>query len=53
MAHQEQINFCLYVKEKYPTFFNNKKVLDVGSGDINGNNRYLFEDCDYFGCDVV
>ena len=53
MAHQEQINFCLYVKEKYPDFFKNKRVLDVGSGDINGNNRYLFEKCDYYGCDVV
>lgn len=53
MAHPEQIEFCKYVKDKYPEFFKNKKILDVGSGDINGNNRYLFEDCDYYGCDVV
>ena len=26
-----------------------KKVLNVGSGDINGNNRFLFEDCEYDG----
>jgi SAM-dependent methyltransferase len=29
-----------------------KKVLDVGAGDINGNNRHLFTDCEYHGNDV-
>ena len=28
-------------------------VLDVGSGDINGNNRFLFENCQYEGNDVI
>lgn len=28
-------------------------MLDVGSGDINGNNRFLFENCQYDGNDVV
>jgi SAM-dependent methyltransferase len=36
-----------------PDFFKNKKVLDVGSGDINGNNRYLFDNCNYTGNDVI
>jgi SAM-dependent methyltransferase len=27
-------------------------VLDIGSLDINGNNRYLFEQCDYTGIDI-
>jgi SAM-dependent methyltransferase len=31
----------------------NKRVLDVGSGDINGNNRFLFENCEYDGNDVI
>jgi SAM-dependent methyltransferase len=31
----------------------NKRVLDVGSGDINGNNRFLFENCEYHGNDVI
>ena len=53
MAHPEQKAFCEYVKKKCPDFFKGKKVLDVGSEDINGNNKYLFEDCEYFGCDVV
>jgi SAM-dependent methyltransferase len=53
MAHLEQKQFCLYVKQKFPSFFRNKRVLDVGSGDVNGNNRFLFEDCHYCGVDVV
>lgn len=52
MAHKEQKDYCLLVKEIFPTFFSNKKVLDCGSLDINGNNRYLFENCEYFGIDI-
>ena len=52
MAHTEQRNFCKSVKAKYPDFFKNKKVLDIGSLDINGSNRDLFENCDYTGLDV-
>ena len=28
-------------------------MLDVGSLDINGNNRHLFENCEYVGLDVA
>lgn len=52
MAHTEQRNFCLLVKEKYPEYFKNKKVLDIGSLDINGSNKDLFENCNYLGIDV-
>lgn len=52
MAHVEQRQFCEKVKEQYPSFFKNKKVLDIGSLDINGCNRDLFEDCEYTGIDV-
>jgi SAM-dependent methyltransferase len=52
MAHQEQIRFCNSVKEKYPELFNNCKVLDIGSLDINGNNRYLFNNSNYTGIDI-
>lgn len=52
MAHPEQATFCKSVKEKYPELFKNVSVLDVGSLDINGNNRYLFEDYSYMGIDV-
>lgn len=51
--HKEAINFLIYVKNNLPCFFENKKVLDVGSGDINGNNRSLFINCDYEGNDLI
>jgi len=51
--HQEARIFTLFVKHILPDYFKNKKVLDVGAGDINGNNRFLFEDCEYEGNDVI
>ena len=52
MAHNEQRQFCESVKSKFPQYFTNKKVLDIGSLDINGCNRDLFTNCDYTGIDV-
>jgi SAM-dependent methyltransferase len=52
--HTEARDFTVFVKEQFPEFFvGGKKVLDVGSGDINGNNRFLFTDCEYHGNDVA
>lgn len=50
--HKEARNFTIYVKKNFPQFFKNCSVLDVGAGDINGNNRFLFDDCKYEGNDV-
>jgi len=50
--HDEQMDFCRKVKAKFPEQFTNKKVLDVGSLDVNGNNRYLFTNSEYTGLDV-
>ena len=50
--HPEARDFMLFVKQQIGEFFTNKSVLDVGSGDINGNNRFLFENCTYEGNDV-
>jgi SAM-dependent methyltransferase len=50
--HQEAKDFLNYVKNVLPDFFINKNVLDVGGGDINGNNQYLFENCNYNSNDV-
>jgi hypothetical protein len=44
---------CLDVKERFPQFFKGCSVLDVGSLDINGANRYLFDSCTYAGIDVA
>jgi SAM-dependent methyltransferase len=51
--HPEAIDFTLFVKRILGDFFIQKRVLDVGSGDINGNNRHLFENCEYDGNDVI
>jgi len=51
--HPEARDFTLFVKEILPNFFIGRRVLDVGSGDINGNNRFLFENCEYDGNDVI
>jgi SAM-dependent methyltransferase len=53
MAHKEQIEFCEGLRHTHPTHFNNVEVLDVGSLDINGNNRYLFFKSRYLGIDIV
>jgi len=52
MSHRQQRAFCLQMKERFPDYFSDVKVLDVGSLDINGSNRGLFEDCDYTGIDL-
>jgi SAM-dependent methyltransferase len=51
--HWEARHFTMFVKQTLSDFFANKRVLDVGSGDINGNNRYLFDNCHYDGNDVI
>lgn len=50
--HQAVRDFCETVKADYPEHFAWCDVLDCGSLDINGNNRYLFRDCSYTGIDV-
>jgi SAM-dependent methyltransferase len=52
MAHIEQQNYLTSIKNRFPAFFKGVKVLDIGSLDINGNNRYLFDDYTYTGIDI-
>jgi SAM-dependent methyltransferase len=51
--HGQAANFTIFVKQILGNYFSNKRVLDVGSGDINGNNRFLFTNCEYHGNDVI
>jgi len=44
--HIQARDFTIFVKNIILNFFIEKRVLDVGSGDINGNNRFLFEKCE-------
>ena len=51
--HIEQRQFCDRVKARFRHLFQGKSVLDCGSLDINGNNRYLFDGGTYIGLDLV
>jgi SAM-dependent methyltransferase len=51
--HIQAKNFTIFIKQILQEYFINKKILDIGSGDINGNNRFLFENCEYNGNDVI
>jgi len=50
--HDEQIFFCKKVKDKFPEYFVNKKVLDIGSLDVNGSNKRYFDNCEFIGIDI-
>lgn len=52
MSHIYQMKFCEKVKEKFPSSFFRSKVLDIGSLDVKGNNRCLFQYCEYLGIDL-
>lgn len=51
--HKRVKNFCTHIKHLFPHYFSGKNVLDCGSIDINGNNRYLFSASTYTGIDIV
>jgi SAM-dependent methyltransferase len=51
--HEQARLFTVFIKKTLPEFFIGKRVLDVGGGDINGNNRFLFENCEYISNDVI
>lgn len=53
MAHLAQQQFCESVKAKFPEKFYGVDVLEAGSYDVNGNNRYLFSNYTYTGVDVA
>lgn len=52
MAHKEQKNFLDRIKNKFPNAFKECKVLDVGSFDVNGNEKPWFDNCDFIGLDI-
>ncbi|MGB4066319.1 MAG: methyltransferase domain-containing protein [Azonexus sp.] len=53
MAHKEQQDFIEIVRASFPEYFSGKRVLEIGSLDINGSVRKLFQNCDYIGVDVA
>lgn len=52
MSHHAQMFFCKQLKNKFPDYFKNKSVLEVGSLYVNGTVRDLFENCNYTGVDL-
>ena len=53
MAHREQLEFVDRVRAMFPAAFTGKRVLEIGSLDINGSVRDLFTGCDHIGIDVA
>lgn len=51
--HASQKLWVEELRSRQPSLFTGRSVTDVGSLDVNGNNRYLFEDCKYLGIDIV
>jgi SAM-dependent methyltransferase len=52
MAHEAQRVFVQNLKSHFSEFFDNKKVLEIGSLNINGTVRDFFKECNYLGIDV-
>ena len=52
MAHYEQRVFVEFVKSRFPEYFGNVSVIEIGSLDINGTVRDFFDNCAYLGVDV-
>ena len=52
MAHSEQWIYCKKIKAKFPNKFKKIKVLDIGAFDVNGNEEFLFDDCEFIGLDI-
>lgn len=51
--HKEAIHFIKTMSEILSLYFKDKRVLDVGGGDINGNNKDVFCNCEYICNDVI
>lgn len=51
--HKEQRNYIDELKKRFPEAFENIKVLDIGSFDVNGNEKPWFDNCDFTGLDLL
>lgn len=53
MSHDTQRAFVARVREQFPDAFTGKRVLEIGSYNVNGTVRDFFgADCEYIGVDV-
>ena len=51
--HIEVMQYLEEVRRDFPSFFSGARVLDVGSLDVNGSNRWAFHDCLHTGIDLI
>jgi SAM-dependent methyltransferase len=52
MAHQEQLTFIQTTCESLADDFKDRKVLEIGSFDVNGSIRPFFKNSSYIGVDL-
>ena len=52
MSHLQQRFFVAGVKQFLPSYFRDRSVVEIGSLNLNGSVRELFEGCSYLGLDV-
>lgn len=53
MSHPEQVGFLKTVSEANITLLENGKILEIGSYDVNGSMRSIFDTCSqYVGVDL-
>ncbi len=51
--HPTAYNSCKRFYDCYGKYFDNPKVADVGSYDVNGTVKDIFSNCDYLGIDIA
>jgi len=52
MAHIQQRDFMNKIRNRYPDAFDNVRVIEIGSLNINGTVRDFFSATEYVGIDV-
>jgi SAM-dependent methyltransferase len=53
VSHPAQLEFVQITKSLFPEMFVGRRVLEIGSLDVNGTIRGFFTSCDYTGLDVA
>jgi SAM-dependent methyltransferase len=52
MAHKEEIEYVNKVKNMFPNYFKDQKVLGIGTFNVCGTENEFFTNCDYAGLDL-
>ena len=53
MSHKEQKEYINNIKQRFPECFENKKVLNIGSFNVNGGEKEFFKNCKITGVDLA